>query len=241
MSGWIAFAFVMSTTQTPLSEALDATDAPDTLRAAFTLSVRSGDAVRTVRYDPRLAPGEVWTLSDPRGRSDELDIVLSEWRAVDSADAMIFPDDLRLRLGADVEVEDMGAAWALSFRPSLTVRDTVLDIRASEHLAGLVWVEPETERVVRIEYASTRPFDVRGLGRVDSLTQSYVLSYDERLGISFISAFDIAYSGSRGPISRSSRIEARLVDVEFFFSSPAAEVEWMKIREDKSGRLASRR
>lgn len=241
MSGWAAFAFVLSTAQPPLDTALKATEAPKTLRAAFTIEVRSDDVLRVVRFDPREMQGAMWTTLESRGRDQDVDAILTSWRADPSADSMLFPDNLRARLGATVEVEDLGQAWAMDFRPAITASDSSFDIQASEHLAGVIWLEPETGRIVRVEYKAERPFNVNGLGRVDRLNQTYVMSYDEALGISFISAMTMDFAGSRGPVSRSRSIQVRLVDVNFFFASPEAAAEWRKDAAGKADAVASSR
>ncbi|MEL6244838.1 MAG: hypothetical protein AAFQ85_05750, partial [Pseudomonadota bacterium] len=55
-------AFTMATGSGPMDEALRATEAPNTMRAAFTVDLLSDRAQRTFRFDPREPIGKRWTL-----------------------------------------------------------------------------------------------------------------------------------------------------------------------------------
>ena len=223
-------AFVLSTVNGPLDEVLRATDAPNTLRAAFTLEVTSETATRIIVYDSRMPTGQDWSVTGRGGENEMLDLVIDGWRRDDSPDAMLFPDGLRARLGAEVEARDLGGAWEIGFLPALTARDTAIDVAASERLAGRLWLDPHGKRIVRLEFEADRPFDVEGLGRVTELSQTYVLAQDERYDASFVTAFRLSFEGQRWAVSRGQTIEARLLDVELFFASPDAERQWLASR-----------
>ena len=224
-------AFVIASSEPPVSEALAATKAPKTLRAAFTLEVTSGEALRIIRFDPRLTGPAMWQLTEAKGRDSDLDAVIEGWSSDTSADGLLFPDNLSERLGAFVDLQDAGAAWTVDFRPSVTVGDTSFDIQASQHLAGRVWLDPVSRRFVRVEYESVGRFRVDGVGRIDRLSQNYVLGQDRELGLSYVTAFELSFTAGRGPVTRSQTISARLLDVEFFFASPEALAAWQAERD----------
>jgi len=224
-------AFVIATTEPPVSEALAATEAPKTLRAAFTLEVTSGEALRVIRFDPRLTGPAMWQVTDSHGRDGDLDAVLEGWSRDTSMDGLLFPDNLSERLGALVELEDAGAAWTVDFRPAITDSDTGFDIEASQHLAGRVWLDPVSQRFVRVDYESVGRFRVDGVGRIDRLTQSYVLGQEPTLDLSYVTAFELSFTAGRGPVTRSQTISARLLDVKFFFASPEALAAWQATRK----------
>jgi len=224
-------AFVIATSEPPVSDALAATDSPKTLRAAFTLEVTSGEALRIIRFDPRLTGPAMWQLTEAKGRNDSLDGVLEGWSVDTSADGLLFPDNLSERLGAFVDLQDAGAAWTVDFRPAVTGGDTSFDIQASQHLAGRVWLDPMSRRFVRVEYESVGRFRVDGVGRIDRLSQNYVLGQDREFGLSYVTAFELSFTAGRGPVTRSQTISARLLDVEFFFASPEALAAWQAGRD----------
>lgn len=235
----LPFAFVISVTEAPVSEALAATDAPKTLRAAFTLEVSTTEAKRVVRFDPRLTGPAMWQVENLGGKSEALDTIVMSWTENTSADAILFPDNVRERLGGFVELRDAGAAWFVDFQPLEVAGDTDFDLQTRAHLKGRIWLDPVSERFVRVDYQSVGRFQVKGLGRIDRLSQSYVFNQEPELGLTYITAFELTFTGGRGPITRSETISARLLDVEFVFSSPEAMAAW-ESRRSGTG-LAGRR
>ena len=59
---WVAFliSLAMATGSGPMHAALEATEAPETLRAAFTVELVSNSSRQTYFFDPRLPAGARW-------------------------------------------------------------------------------------------------------------------------------------------------------------------------------------
>jgi len=69
----ILFLFLqMSTSTGPIDSALDWTNAPNSLRAAFTVELVSDNAVRIFDFDPRQPDAEQWKLISARGEDGDL-------------------------------------------------------------------------------------------------------------------------------------------------------------------------
>ena len=62
MSVFLSLAFPLVTGGGPMDAALRATEAPDSLRAAFTVEMTSAKASRTYTFDPREPEGRRWRL-----------------------------------------------------------------------------------------------------------------------------------------------------------------------------------
>ena len=57
---WL-LTFTLATGSGPMNSALEATEAPTTLRAAFTVELQSSHARRVYRFDPRKKGRDRWT------------------------------------------------------------------------------------------------------------------------------------------------------------------------------------
>ncbi len=227
---WIALAapFLIATESGPLGDALDATQAPNTLRAAFTVELRSGEDLRIVRFDPRLEPGNRWELVAEQGENEELDQVTAEWGAETAPDARLFPDDLRASFSQQVMAEDLGGAWRVRFdhRPSLT--DSEIDAWAADHLRATVWIDPVSERFLRLDHELPRPVDgPRGV-RLIHYSQSYFLETDPSYGLSYVSGLEIELEARAGFQTVQRAYSARVLEVEFFFASAADQADFEK-------------
>jgi hypothetical protein len=134
------FAFLvslaMATGTGPMHAALEATEAPETLRAAFTVELESNEARHTYFFDPRLPVGARWVVLERTGNDPELDQVAASWAAEAAPDGRLFPDDLRESLGAQVQVNTDGASWRLNFKHHPNYNDTEFDVWAAERLAA---------------------------------------------------------------------------------------------------------
>lgn len=229
MAAFSAFALVLSTATGPLDTALDAAEPPRELRAAFTLVVTSGEARRTLRYDPRVAAtGPVFTITAATGQDRQLDALIEEWRSDETPDALLFPDGLRGRLGAQVTAREMGAAWVIDFRPALIASDTDLDADIADRLTGQLWFDPQAGRIVRVETRAPRAFSLPQGARITQLDQTWVLQTDETLGVSYIAAFDLRVAGGlpAGLSQREANVSARLTELELFFTDESAALAW---------------
>ena len=229
---WIALAapFAIATESGPLGDALDATQAPNTLRAAFTVELRSGEDIRIFRFDPRLAPAERWSPVAEQGQNDELDEFAANWGSETAPDARLFPDDLRASFSRRVMAEDLGGAWRVRFdhRPSLS--DSELDEWAAEHLRATVWIDPVSERFLRLDHDLPQPVDgPRGV-RLVRYNQSYFIDTEPAYGLSYVSGLAVELEARAAFQSVRRAYTARILEVEFFFASAADQVEFEKQR-----------
>jgi len=214
----------------PLDGALHATEAPKTLRAAFIVRLETDDAYRVYSFDPRLAPPERWQRLEGAGNSDELDDVAAAWGAEAAPDSRLFPDDLRASLSRTVEAEDFGDAWRIRFEHRPSLNDSELDVWAADHFESTAWLDPVSDRFLRIDHDLPEP--VRGPDgvRLMRYSQSHFLESDPQYGLSFISGIQVDLEARAAFRVVSRRYEARIEQVEFFFSSAAAGEAFLRER-----------
>ncbi|MCA8901523.1 MAG: hypothetical protein KDA53_09750, partial [Hyphomonas sp.] len=181
----LLITFTLATGTGPMDSALSATEAPKTLRAAFTVELKSGTATRLYEFDPRKKGAERWKALDHDGDDDELEAVAAAWAAESAPDGWLFPDDLRASLGQQVLVDDKGAAWELAFRHTPSRNDGEYDVWAAQRLAATAWLDPVGERFLRIDY--TLPHSVPGPegGTLVRYDQSYFIKTEPRWGMSY--------------------------------------------------------
>jgi hypothetical protein len=217
----------MATGTGPMHAALEATEAPGTLRASFRVELSSSAARHVYAFDPRLEPGKRWQVISKQGRDPELDTVAHAWASEPAPDGRLFPDQLRLCLGQTVEVDTDGAAWRIGFRHHTKHTDTDFDRWAAERLQATAWLDPVGERFLRIDYALPRPVNVPNGGRLISYDQSYILHTEPRWGFTYVRAFAIELEARAAMRRIHRRYEAKVTDVQFFFSSASAEAEFL--------------
>ncbi|MFN7056048.1 hypothetical protein [Hyphomonas sp.] len=220
-------SMTMTTGTGPMHAALEATEAPDTLRASFRVELSSSTARHVYAFDPRLAPAERWQLVSRHGHDPELDAVARTWAAEAAPDGRLFPDQLRLCLGQTVDVNTDGAAWRVGFRHHTKHSDTEFDRWAAERLQATAWLDPVGERFLRIDYALPRPVNGPNGGRLVSYNQSYILHTEPRWGFSYVHGFRIELEARAAMRRIQRRYEAKVTDVQFFFASPEAEAAFM--------------
>ncbi|MEL7041245.1 MAG: hypothetical protein AAGL90_06960 [Pseudomonadota bacterium] len=226
MSVLFSLAFPLATGAGPMDEALRATEAPETLRAAFSVEMTSAKAQRTYTFDPRRPEGDRWRLVQATGEDSDLDQAGAAWGAEIAPDGRLFPDDLRASLGEWVNVDDFGSAWRLSFQHAPSANDTALDVWATERLRAEAWLEPTDGRFMRIDYALPRP--VRGPegGRLTKFEQSYLLETEPEWGLTYISQFALEFE-AKAPFRRIRQNYAAIItEATFFFASPELEDEF---------------
>ncbi|MEO0712895.1 MAG: hypothetical protein AAFY37_03175 [Pseudomonadota bacterium] len=216
-------AFTMATGSGPMDEALRATEAPNTMRAAFTVDLLSDRAQRTFRFDPREPIGKRWTLIDATGEDSDLDQAAAAWGAEAAPDGRLFPDDLRASFGQSVSVEDLGAAWRVRFRHAPSANDTEFDVWAAERLDAVAWLEPTQDRFLRIDYSLPKPVRGPDGGRLVKFEQTYLLEREPRWDMSFIASFSIDLEARAAFQTIRRAYSARVTDAEFFFATSAAE------------------
>ncbi|MEM6555785.1 MAG: hypothetical protein AAF642_07925 [Pseudomonadota bacterium] len=222
----LSFAFPLVTGAGPMDSALRATEAPETLRAAFTVEMTSSKARRTFTFDPREPEGRRWRLVIAAGEDADLDQAAAAWGAEIAPDGRLFPDDLRASLGAQVDVDDLGPAWRLTFQHAPSANDTALDVWATQRLRAEAWLEPVNGRFLRIDYALPRP--VRGPkgGRLTKFRQSYLLDSEPEWGLTYISQFALDFEAKAAFRTIRQNYKAEITEATFFFASRELEQQF---------------
>lgn len=228
----LSLLFQLSTAYGPIDAALDKTEAPKTLRAAFTVELTSPSASRIFDYDPREIEGQRWILISAQGDDPDLDDVSAHWGAEASPDARLFPDDLRASLGQNVEAEDLGMAWRIKFQHVPSLNDGRYDVWAAERMQASAWLDPLADRFVRIDY--TLPQAVKGPdgGKIRRYDQSFYLETEPRYGMSFVSGFTIDLEARAALKTFRRSYRARIIQAEFFFANKAAEQAFVDMRQN---------
>ncbi|MEL7540270.1 MAG: hypothetical protein AAGJ51_05160 [Pseudomonadota bacterium] len=227
MSVLLSLAFPLVTGAGPMNEALQATEAPDTLRAAFTVEMTSSKARRTYTFDPREPDGRRWRLVVAAGEDSDLDQAAAAWGAEVAPDGRLFPDDLRASLGARVQVDDLGPAWRLKFQHAPSANDSALDVWATQRLQAEAWLEPLNGRFLRIDYTLPRP--VRGPkgGRLTKFQQSYLLDTEPEWGLTYISQFALNFEAKAPLKTIRQNYKAEITKATFFFASVEMEQQFV--------------
>ena len=223
MSFVLSLAFPLIVGTGPMDQALRATEAPDSLRAAFTVEMSSAKASRTYSFDPRQPAGQRWRLVMARGEDADLDQAAAAWGAEAAPDGRLFPDDLRASFGDTVMVDDMGPAWRLNFDHAPSANDNALDVWATQRLQAEAWMEPLHGRFLRIDYTLPRP--VRGPkgGRLTRFEQSYLLDTEPQWGLTYVSQFALNFEAKAAFRTIRQDYTAVITEATFFFASPELE------------------
>ncbi|MCR9271351.1 MAG: hypothetical protein NXH72_15260 [Hyphomonadaceae bacterium] len=227
MSVLLSLAFPLMTGAGPMDQALRATEAPDALRAAFTVEMTSRKAKRTFTFDPRAPKAQRWQLVSARGEDSDLDQAAAAWGAEIAPDGRLFPDDLRASLGARVFVDDLGGAWRLKFQHAPSANDDALDVWATQRLQAEAWLEPLHGSFLRIDYTLPRP--VRGPkgGRLTKFEQSYLLESEPEWGLTYISQFALEFEAKAPFRTIRQNYKAVITEATFFFASSELEQEFV--------------
>jgi len=227
MPVFLSLAFPLMTGAGPMDTALRATEAPETLRAAFTVEMTSSKARRTFTFDPREPENRRWRLVVASGEDADLDQAAASWGAEIAPDGRLFPDDLRASLGARVSVDDLGAAWRLKFQHAPSANDSALDVWATQRLQAQAWLEPLDGRFLRIDYTLPRP--VRGPkgGRLTKFEQSYLLNTEPEWGLTYISQFALNFEAKAPFRTIRQNYKAEITQATFFFASRALEQQFV--------------
>ncbi len=230
MSFVLSLAFPLIVGTGPMDQALRATEAPESLRAAFTVEMSSAKARRTYSFDPRQPDGQRWRLVVARGEDADLDQAAAAWGAEAAPDGRLFPDDLRASFGDTVLVDDMGPAWRLTFDHAPSANDNALDVWATQRLQAEAWMEPLHGRFLRIDYTLPRP--VRGPkgGRLTRFEQSYLLDTEPQWGLTYVSQFALNFEAKAAFRTIRQDYTAVITEATFFFASPALEQHFVSAR-----------
>ena len=231
----VAIAYELSASSGPVDTALRATEAPDTVRAAFTVELVSDTASRAVRYDPRREKGARWQVLRARGEDEDLDEAVSAWAGEGAPDGRLFPDDLRSSIGTRVEVSDFGTAWRVGFRHRPSLNDTDIDVWFADRVDAEAWLDPESGRFLRLDYDLPRP--VRGPegGRLTRFEQSYLLESDPVWGLSYVASYSVRLEARGGFRTIRRAYTATVTSIEIFFANPQAQTEYEAARQSASG------
>ena len=219
---WL-LTFTLATGSGPMNSALQATEAPKTLRAAFTVELQSSHARRVYHFDPREKGDKRWQVIDWQGEDEELDAGAADWAAEPAPDGRLFPDDLRASLGPQVTVDDKGAAWKISFHHQPSMNDGEFDVWAAQRLTATAWLDPVGERFLRIDYTLPQPVSGPEGGTLTKYDQSYFLRAEPRWGMSYVSGFSIDLKARAAFRTIERRYSANIVKAEFFFASNEAQ------------------
>jgi len=223
MSLVLSFAFPLIVGSGPMDQALRATEAPESLRAAFTVEMSTKKASRTFIFDPRLPEDRRWRLAIARGEDADLDQAAAAWGAETAPDGRLFPDDLRASFGETVFVDDLGPAWRLKFHHAPSANDTALDVWATQRLQAEAWMEPLKGRFLRIDYALPRPVRGPNGGRLTRFEQSYLLETEPEWGLTYVSQFALNFEAKAGFRTIRQNYKAVITEATFFFASPELE------------------
>ncbi|WP_143435453.1 hypothetical protein [Henriciella aquimarina] len=234
-------AFQISAQSGPVDEALRATETPDTLRAAFTVTLESPRAMRIYDFDPRRDAGERWQLVDRRGSDEDLDAAAMAWAREAAPDGRLFPDDLRASMGRRVEVSDLGMAWRAGFHHKPSLNDSDLDVWFAERVDAEAWLDPESGRFLRIDYSLPHPVRGPDGGRLTEFQQSYLLETEPHWGLSYIASYTMSLEAKGGFTTIRRNYTATVTSIDFFFASHEAEADFEAERHPATGRnLAGR-
>lgn len=237
MSLFLSLAFPLITGAGPMDEALRATEAPDALRAAFTVEMTSAKASRTYTFDPRVPQGRRWQLILANGEDSDLDQAAAAWGAEVAPDGRLFPDDLRASLGKQVYVDDLGSAWRLKFQHAPSSNDDALDVWATQRLQAEAWLEPLNGNFLRIDYTLPRPVRGPNGGRLTKFEQSYLLDTEPEWGLTYISQFALEFEAKAPFRTIRQNYKAVITEATFFFASPDLEQQFVSAQiEDVSPR-----
>jgi len=227
--------FTIASDAGPLDAALRATEAPKTLRAAFTVELSSRDARQVFSFDPRLETGSRWQQVSETGVDEELDQVAAAWGAEAAPDGRLFPDDLRASFSTRVDATDLGQAWRVAFQHEPSLNDGTLDNWAIANMNATAWLDPVEDRFLRIDHLLPAPVRGPDGGRVTRYEQTHWLETDPGYGLSFIAAFRVRLEARFGVRRIKRDYAARITKVELFFSSVSAETAFLDARKTKAG------
>lgn len=222
---WL-LTFTLNTGSDPMDSALQATEAPTTLRAAFTVELQSSTARRVYHFDPREKGAGRWQVLDWDGEDEELEAVGAAWAAEAAPDGRLFPDDLRASLGPQVTVDDKGAAWKISFHHHPSMNDGEFDVWAAQRLQATAWLDPVGERFLRIDYSLPQPVAGPEGGTLVKYDQSYFIRTEPHWGMSYVSDFSIDLQARAAFRTIKRQYSAKIVKAEFFFASEEAQQDF---------------
>ena len=221
----------------PIRAALQAAEAPKSVRIAFEVELRSETASRLYAFDPRLPQDLRWQLLSAYGEDEYLDDVAAGWAAEAAPDGRLFPDDLRASMGPAPTVLDAGAAWKVSFRHEPSGNDGAIDVWAAERLDATAWLSPETGRFLRIDYELPEPIRIPAGGRLMFYQQTYLLEPDPVYDLSLITSFKVQFEAKSLLRTTRRAFSMRTRNIEVFFATAEAEAQFLEDQSTQQARL----
>ncbi len=222
----------------PLEAALQAGEAPRAARIAFEVELKSEEAAQVYQFDPRLPYEDRWQLVSATGEDAYLDQIAATWGAEPAPDGRLFPDDLRASIGSMPRIEDVGAAWKISFRHQASANDGPFDVWAAERLDATAWLLPDEGRFLRIDYTLPDAVRIPEGGRLKAFQQTYLLEPDPVYGLSLITAFHVSFEAASLFRTERRAYSIQTRNVEVFFATPEAEARFVAAQMPAKADLA---
>ena len=207
----------------PVDTALQTAEAPNALRAAFTVELRSTTAHRVYSYDPRLTLGDRWHLVTSVGADATLDAVAAAWAAEAAPDGRLFADNVRANMASNATVDDFGAAWRVRFDHTPVDASPVHNLATTNGLLGEAWIEPSAGRLMRLDYRLQAPVDQANGSELTEYSQSYILEAEPAWGLTYVAGYQVSLALDSHGERQSHAYRATIKDASFFFASPAEE------------------
>lgn len=191
----------------PLNQAMDSCESPSSLRAAFTVEVKSDGISQICQYDPRPNSLKAFTCSIPAQSSDLLDDTIALWSDAPHPDNWLFANGIKQYFLSGHDIDDLGAAWRVRFSPN------TLDASGETTISkGEAWLLPDEGRFLKVSYVMRPTQDPttkieRNLmfDRVEGTKFSYVHTFEEE-----IETLD--------PTQGTQSWSAKVLDVQFFYA-----------------------
>lgn len=203
-----------------LETALQAVEPHPALRAAFRATLTSGSAVRQIEYDPYAQAGQQFRVTNSVGKDDELDQVVSDWKADRQADVRLFADDLRMSL-ADARVVSESKGLSIAFRHQIRPNDGPVDVAISSQMVGDMTLDETTGHLQDINYRIERPIKLADGTVLTDYQQTYTFGYSERWGVSYVMSYEVDARGGRWGVSQTRSVRVTLTDVAFGLAGDA--------------------
>lgn len=231
-----AISLQLSTQDGPVGEALEALEAPETLRAAFTVRLESDWAERVYSFDPRLPEAERWQVVSGEGDDDDLDRIAAAWGGAEAPDQRLFLRSLAGGVGKQVDVSDLGKAWRMQFdHIPRAMTYGVLDAEPTTPIEAELWLKPGMRRFMRFDFSLPQPVTTPDGVRLEEFRQSYLLETEPVWGLSYVSSIAVSLEAEGRYREVDHDYTAQIVSIEFFFTSPEAEALFEVQRQSDTG------
>jgi hypothetical protein len=209
--------------QVLLERALDSVEPAPALRASFTAMIESDGALREIRFDPFPDTGAQFEVTQSRGRSEELDAIVTAWRDERQADVRLFADDLRQSL-SDARFVQEATGWGIRFRHRISPNDGPVDALISSNMTGRLTFNDITGRLMRIDYGVTEPVRLPNGTVITEYQQAYRFQHSDRWNVSYVAAYDVRARGGKWGVRATRSLRVSIRDVSFGLAGDARQV-----------------